>query len=118
MSKSGRRIEELETEVRKLRHLLSTQLKSGDTLWMESGVNEHGKPFVQTRWGDQAGQLSPAEARQHGLRILECAEAAESDSAVIGFLTAEDGMNLSMDRAAPFLGIMREHRGGDKNRSA
>ena len=118
MSASERRIDELEQENRRLKHLLTKQMQSGDTLWMESGVNPAGKPFVHIRWNEQAGQLSPEEARQHGLRMLECAEAAESDSAVIGFLTASDGLALPVEKAAPFLGIMREYRGGDKERSA
>ena len=118
MSASERKIDELEQENRKLKHLLTKQMKSGDTLWMESGVNTEGKPFVHIRWNEQAGQLSPDEARQHGLRMLECAEASESDSAVIRFLIADEGLKMTMDKAAPFLGIMREFRGGDKERSA
>lgn len=47
------------------------------------------EPLVLITWGDQSGQLSPDEARQHALRILECAEAAESDAFVFGWLTRD-----------------------------
>ena len=38
-----------------------------------------GKALVRIDWGPQSGQLTAAEARAHALRVLEAAEAAETD---------------------------------------
>jgi hypothetical protein len=114
MSQSERRIKELEDEVIKLRHLLGQQLRTGDDLEMESGVNPDLKPFITVRWGDQGGQLSPDEAREHGLRMLEVAEAAEADAALLRGLA-----ELELGDVAPhLLAMIREHRHGDPEKSA
>jgi hypothetical protein len=38
------------------------------------------EPYVQIVWKGEVAQLTPAEARQHALSILEVAEAAEQDA--------------------------------------
>lgn len=69
---------------------------NNDTIHVESGVSLFdGKPFVVMRWGKEAGQLSPQEARTHALRILACANAAESDSVVVEMLR-ESGLEEEM----------------------
>jgi len=47
------------------------------------------EPLVQIKWGDKEGQLSVYEARQHAARVLEVAEAAESDAFVFHWLTRD-----------------------------
>jgi len=117
MSASERKIATLEAHlegaerrVRELEHLLATQLRSDD-LQMESGVSARtGEPFMHLRWGDQAGQFSPEDARAHALRILDAAAASEFDAALVKALTSE--MELSHEDAVRFLGLIREARGG------
>ena len=47
------------------------------------------EPLVQLKWGEKEGQLSVREARDHAARILEVAEAAESDAFVFHWLTRD-----------------------------
>jgi hypothetical protein len=52
-----------------------------DILWHQSGVNSAGEPFVQLLRGtDIIAQMTVTEARDHGMAMLEAAEAAESDA--------------------------------------
>ncbi len=107
MSASERRLAQLEDENAKLREQLARVAGGAESLEMESGVNKRLEGFVTVRWGAEVGQLSPVEARQYGLSMLECAEAAESDAAVLrgmqaGGFEAEAGFGL--------LRLIREHR--------
>jgi len=75
-------------------------LANPDTIGITSGVTGSGKPFVALEWGEKRAQLTPNEARAHALAILECAEAAEADSAFMAFcekngITGE-GMAMAM----------------------
>jgi hypothetical protein len=45
-----------------------------------------GEPQVMLTWGQQAGQLSPEEARQHAQIVMDAAAAAEADSFLFSFL--------------------------------
>jgi hypothetical protein len=68
-----------------------------------------GKPFVMTLIdGEPFGQLSPAEALNHGIRAIQASVEAERDAAtVVGLRKA--GMD---DQAiVAFLVMVREHRG-------
>lgn len=49
-----------------------------------SNQDQHG--YVRLVWGREQGKLTPAEARAHALRILEAADAAESDEFIVGWL--------------------------------
>jgi hypothetical protein len=107
MSASERRIVQLEDENAKLREQLARVAGGAESLEMESGVNKRLEGFVTVRWGAEVGQLSPAEAREHGLAMLECAEAAESDAAVVRGLRAggfEDEVGFGLLR------LIRDHR--------
>lgn len=76
---------------------------------MESGVSLFDrKPFVVLRWGEMRGQLSPGEARQHALALLECAEAAVSDSALMRYL--EEKVTMSFEDAGMLLVGLRKWR--------
>jgi hypothetical protein len=68
------------------------------------------KPFVHLAWGSQRGQLVPEEIRQHALRLLECAEAAETDCYVMGWLITH--MELEPHGAARMLEQFRKFRDG------
>ena len=111
MSASERKMAQLEDENAKLREQLRRVVGGAESLEMESGVNKKLEGFVTVRWGAEVGQLSPAEARQHGLAMLECAEAAESDAAVLRALKAggfEDEAGFGLLR------LIRDYRkGGD-----
>jgi hypothetical protein len=109
-------VAQLEARIRELEHLLATQMRSDD-LQVESGVSARtGEPFMHMRWGDQAGQLTPQEARQHALRILDAAAASEFDAALVRALVGE--MGVPHEKAVRFLGVMREQRGGTDQASA
>jgi hypothetical protein len=100
---------ELVAEVRKLRHILQTTLEHGSEMWMESGVNTEGEPFVRLSWGNEMGQLSPARTREHAVGLLETAAAAEFDAALWKVVTED--MGLEPQAAMVFLSQMREKRG-------
>jgi hypothetical protein len=119
MSASERRIAKLERENAELRHLLTRQMQTGDTLWMESGVSSRtGEPFVHIRWGDESGQLGPAEACEHAMHMLECAHAAEFDAAFVKALTAPaPGPGFDFEDAVRMLALVREGRTGDRDAS-
>jgi hypothetical protein len=120
MSASERRVAELEAKIRELEHLLKRQLQTGDTLWFESGVSARtGEPFVHIRWGDQSGQLTIAEARDHALHMFEVTNAAEFDAAFVKAMTAPepDGPGFDLDAAMAMLVLVREARGGDADAS-
>ena len=124
MSASERRIAELEQRNRELEHLLKRQLGTGDTLWFESGVSARtGQPFVHIRWGDETGQLTTAEAREHALNMLEAANAAEFDAAFVKAMTDpavfgdERAGGLPLEEAMMLLVAIREARGGDADAS-
>jgi hypothetical protein len=112
MSASERRIAQLEDENAKLREQLGKVAGGAESLEMESGVNKRLEGFITVRWGAEVGQLSPAQARQHGLAMLECAEAAEADAALLrGMreLDADEQMSFALLR------LIRDNRkGGDK----
>jgi hypothetical protein len=57
---------------------------SDSTLTAASGVSlGDGTGFVRLDWGDQVGQLAPKHARELGLHIIESADAAEHDAALV-----------------------------------
>jgi len=110
VSASEREIERLRQRIRELEHLLRTHLRSDD-LQMESGVSARsGEPFMHLRWGDQAGQFTPAKAREHALAILDAAAASEFDAALVKVLI--DRFSMTQELAVHFLGEIREARGG------
>lgn len=67
-----------------------------------------GEPLVELAWGDQKGQLSSAEARAHAYRILQAADAAESDLFIWRFMT--DTIGVSTDAAARVITEFRKFR--------
>lgn len=79
------------------------------TIWMESGISVFDRqPFVALYWGDERCQMSPAEVRAHALRLLETAEAAESDALLYRVL---DRLGLTEDERHWPIFIMEMRRG-------
>ncbi len=93
---------------RQLGDLESTEMESGVSLFTDGGFcvirvlgTVNGKPVLLR------GQLSPDEMRLHALKILEIAEAAESDAAV---LATYKKIGLPDEMWAHFITLLREHR--------
>ena len=82
---------------------------SDDGIFVESLVGyKTGQPLVQFTWGNKQAQLTAAEARLHAFRILECADAAETDLFLWRFATSTIGVNAG--GAAKFIVEFREFR--------
>lgn len=83
--------------------------RTGGTLEVLGIVSaESGKPVVQLSWGDQAGQLSPDQARAHALLILEAAQNAVADAAILEW--ARDELDVDLERGAHLLDALRRYR--------
>jgi hypothetical protein len=79
------------------------------TIDIESGISRRTRRgFVTLTWGRMVTQLTPSEARMHALRILEVAEAADSDAAVFELLTKT--VELQDNVAQAFVVDLRKHR--------
>jgi hypothetical protein len=70
--------------------------------------NRDGKPYVVLKWGQESGQLTPEQARQHALSILEAAEAAEGDAFITEWVT--DRIGADGERAVMLLREFRAYR--------
>jgi hypothetical protein len=66
------------------------------------------RPLVLLRLGDEVVQMAPQEAREIGHWLLEAAEAAEQDGALMAFLTK---MGLDEATRAAALLELRNSRG-------
>jgi hypothetical protein len=65
-------------------------------IWASSSVHADDRaPWVHLQWADKKGMLTPDEARQFALSVLEAAEAAEHDSLLVGFLTKDIGSDFA-----------------------
>ncbi len=71
---------------------------------------EKGKGFVGILWGDNVAQLTPNEAREHALKIIEAASVAEQDDITMKWLQQRVGVD-DMD-AARMLQDLRAIRTG------
>jgi hypothetical protein len=76
---------------------------------MQSTVSTTGRPSVQLKWGDMTGQLTPEEARDHALHVLECAEAAIHDAAFLRW--AVEKSESPLEAAYQVLFELRRFRG-------
>lgn len=107
-------------EVLRLRALLSQQMEAAPGVAPEITVqgmvaSRTGEPAVQMRAGEAAWQMTPAQARQHALIVLDAAVEAERDAATVAFMdkVARDGGDTGEEAerfAGGFLAAMREHR--------
>jgi hypothetical protein len=80
-----------------------------DFVIMHNGLNAQGNGFVHLAHGREMRiQFTPQECREHALRLLEAAEAAESDAIVYRLL--RDKMALDMPRALSVIADLRNFR--------
>jgi hypothetical protein len=79
-----------------------------DVASIVSSTSGDFRPVVQISWGDQQGQLSPGEARDHAERIRRTADAAESDAFLFSFMTGTLG--LPAEAGQTMLYQFREYR--------
>ena len=82
-------------------------------LEVEGIVNVDGQPLVNLRWEDMGVQIKTGEARDLAFTILRVAEWAETDAIMLKGLIEE----FDERTAAGFMVMMREARGGDRDRS-
>lgn len=82
--------------------------KNADIL-MQSIVSTTGQASVQLKWGDMSGQLTVEAARDHAMHVLECAEAAIHDAAMVRWLVEKTEMPL--ENAYEILYELRKFRG-------
>ena len=75
-----------------------------------------GKALVRIDWGPQSGQLTAAEARAHALRVLEAAEAAETDLFLVTW--APEVVGLKMEQAVTLLRDFRKRRDDQSEETA
>jgi len=91
------------------------------TINVESYVsNQDQRGYVRLVWGREEGKLTPKEARAHAPRILEAADAAESDEFIAAWLQGKNyaGKALVPDLRAAVMVLrdfrkQREERTGD-----
>ena len=81
---------------------------------LESSTTHEG--VIEFTWGDKRAQLTCQEARDHALGVLECAEAAETDSYMVHFLIDELDMNVEKAvGSSVHFGAFREQRLKEKH---
>lgn len=79
------------------------------------------QPLVEVRIDLSPTHLSPGKAREIALLLLEAADAAESDAALMGYAQSEMGLGLDMANASKLLAQLRQYREqqrGDKVETA
>ena len=76
-------------------------------LHMEAGVSAAYEAFVHLAWRKERVQLTPAEAKQHALALLEVATAAEYEAAFMRWV--RDKLEADMDHAAVLLMELRRY---------
>ncbi len=75
-------------------------------IWASSSVHADNRaPWVHLQWADKKGMLTPDEARQFALSVLEAAEAAEHDAFLVEFLTKDIESDFSIA-----ISVLREFR--------
>jgi hypothetical protein len=82
---------------------------SDEHIIIHPGLNAEGHGFVHMAHGRELrAQFTPQEARDHALRLLEIAEAAESDAIVYRMLI--DKVGLDRVRAVNVIADLRNFR--------
>jgi hypothetical protein len=83
--------------------------KDRNMIWASSSVHADDRaPWVHLQWADKSGMLTPDEARQFALSVLDAAEAAEHDAFLVRFLT--DNIESDFSTAIAVLREFREMR--------
>ena len=82
---------------------------AGGTLEVVGGVSfQTRRPYVELTWGEQAGQIDVEAARAHAMLVLEAAQNAVADAALLEW--AVDELEVGADRAAQLIDALRQHR--------
>lgn len=69
-------------------------METDTSIWVETIVSHRtGEPIVQIDWYDHTGQLSPADARQLAMQLLDAAAVAETDAFLCRFCKEKIGMD-------------------------
>lgn len=87
-------------------------MKKPPDITVTSGVSDMtGNGFVIYRWGELAAQMTPAEAKLHAIGLIEAADAALFDAALIRALNPvpEKPDNVTLD----IIRMIRLARGAD-----
>jgi hypothetical protein len=83
--------------------------RSGGTLEVLGIVSTtSGLPVVQLNWGENAGQIDVEAARAHAMLILEAAQNAVNDAAILDWAKAD--MGLETEVAVRMIDALRQHR--------
>src|SRR5688572_21904936 len=78
----------------------------GKRIEIESYVShQDAKGYVKLAWGNESGKLTPEEARLHAFKVMEAAEAADTDAFMMEWLVS----NLGIDFMKGLL-VLREFR--------
>ena len=81
----------------------------GRTLEVQGIVSARdGAPYVHLTWGAEQGQLDPGQARSHALLVLEAAQNAITDAAIMEW--ARTDLDLDVDRASLMIDALRTYR--------
>jgi hypothetical protein len=87
----------------------ATRARTGGALEVLGIVSVRtGKPVVTLGWGESAGQLSPEQARAHALLVLEAAQNAVTDAAILAWARTE--LDLDLETAGRLLDGLRTFR--------
>lgn len=91
-------------------HASMTVADQGGVMHVESMVASTTKnPMVVFEWGSNRGELTPVEARQYALQILQAAEGGVQDASLFRIITGEE-MKLEPAHAFAIIGKVREAR--------
>ena len=83
--------------------------KAGGMIGVLGGVSfQTGRPYVQMDWGESVGQLEVESARAHAMLILEAAQNAVNDAALLEWCRNE--LDLDRERAAQMIDALRTYR--------
>ena len=69
---------------------------------------DSNQALMQMEWGEQAAQLTPLQARQHALAILEAADAASTETVIMDWLQNTVGMDA--EHAMGAMATLRDAR--------
>lgn len=90
-------------------HASMVKAEAGGIMRVESMVSMKTKnPVVVVTWGTNRGELSPIEARQYAMQIIESCESSIQDAALYSAVTT----TLKMDETAAvgLIAAVRDHR--------
>lgn len=91
-----------------MKEIVKRDPRQGEISTQSIVSSQTGKPYVQFALDISPTQFTPGKAREIALMLLEAADAAESDAALMAF--ARDQIGLDDARAAQLLDQFRKAR--------